>query len=444
MAKVTKSLSARVNKETGKSEIHFRFIANKETSIRAKSNIFISPAQWNEKKGELKTSTFGQQQLEAKTSLEKLCSLIIEEFTKTKIQDVNKEWLNNIIQEFHNPTQPTEPTQAEEPEQTQLCTWEIINKFIESYKVRNLYLTHYNVLLRILKRYELYRQKKNKNYSFNIHTLTKEELDTLKDYFINEYIYLEKHPNILKAVPESRPPKERGYNTIQATYKRMRTLFIWCNKNELTTNNPFKNYKIAENIYGTPYYITIEERNTIYKTQLKTKEQEIQRDIFVFQCLIGCRVSDLLKLTKNSVINGNVEYIQEKTKEDNPITIKVPLNSIALEITERYKHIEGNKLLPFISSTKYNIHIKTIFTDAGITRLVTILNPTTGKEEKRPLNEIASSHLARRTFVGNLYKQVKDPNLVGALSGHKEGSKAFSRYREIDDEIKKDLVKLLE
>ena len=59
------------------------------------------------------------------------------------------------------------------------------------------------------------------------------------------------------------------------------------------------------------------------------------------------------------------------------------------------------------------------------------------------LYEIASSHLARRTFVGNLYRQVKDPNLVGALSGHKEGSKAFALYRTIYYEMKKELVNLL-
>ena len=59
-------------------------------------------------------------------------------------------------------------------------------------------------------------------------------------------------------------------------------------------------------------------------------------------------------------------------------------------------------------------------------------------------SEIASSHLARRTFIGNLYKQVKDPNLVGSMSGHKDGSKAFSRYRNIDDDIKKELVDLLD
>jgi len=76
--------------------------------------------------------------------------------------------------------------------------------------------------------------------------------------------------------------------------------------------------------------------------------------------------------------------------------------------------------------------------------MVTVLNPSTGCEEKRPLNEIASSHLARRTFVGNLYKKVKDPNLVGALSGHAEGSKAFARYREIDEDMKRELVDMLE
>lgn len=43
--------------------------------------------------------------------------------------------------------------------------------------------------------------------------------------------------------------------------------------------------------------------------------------------------------------------------------------------------------------------------------------------EHKTIDEIASSHMARRTFIGNLYKHVKDPELVGALSGHKTGVK---------------------
>ena len=46
-----------------------------------------------------------------------------------------------------------------------------------------------------------------------------------------------------------------------------------------------------------------------------------------------------------------------------------------------------------------------------MTYLVTKLDTVTRTEVKVPINEIASSHMARRTFIGNIYKLVKDPNL---------------------------------
>ena len=73
-----------------------------------------------------------------------------------------------------------------------------------------------------------------------------------------------------------------------------------------------------------------------------------------------------------------------------------------------------------------------------------VLDQQTRQEIQRPLYEVASSHMARRTFIGNIYKKVKDPNLVGALSGHKEGSRAFARYRTIDDDLKKEMIGFLD
>ena len=227
-------------------------------------------------------------------------------------------------------------------------------------------------------------------------------------------------------------------------FSRIRTFFYWCNSHKKSRNRPFDDFPLEECTYGTPYYITIEELHRIYATNLKRHPQlAIQRDIFVFQCLIGCRVGDLLKMTKSNLIGGAIEYIPRKTKEGRPLTVRVPLNAMATEILARYEACDSDKLLPFISEQKYNLAIKRIFKAAGLKRLVTVINPTTREEEKRVLYKIASSHLARRTFVGNLYRQAKDPNLVGALSGHKEGSKAFARYRTIDDEMKKELVNLL-
>jgi hypothetical protein len=34
--------------------------------------------------------------------------------------------------------------------------------------------------------------------------------------------------------------------------------------------------------------------------------------------------------------------------------------------------------------------------------------------------------------------------MIGMLSGHVEGSKAFARYRTIDDDMKQNMVKMLE
>ena len=110
---------------------------------------------------------------------------------------------------------------------------------------------------------------------------------------------------------------------------------------------------------------------------------------------------------------------------------------------ERYKKYDGETLLPFISEQKYNQAIKEAFRLAGLNRIVTVLNPLTREPEQKYLYEVATTHTARRTFIGNMYKKVKDPDLVSSVSGHKEGSKAFRRYREIDDEMKQELVNLL-
>lgn len=162
----------------------------------------------------------------------------------------------------------------------------------------------------------------------------------------------------------------------------------------------------------------------------------------MFQCLIGCRMGDIPRLTKANIVNGAIEYIPHKTKDENPMTVRVPLNDKAKAILERYSR-RKRSLLPHFVDSKYNDSIRELCTLAGITRMVSVIDVKTNEEVKRPVNEIASSHLARRTFIGNLYKKVKDPDLIGSMSGHVEGSRAFARYRAIDDEMKIELVNLI-
>ncbi len=143
--------------------------------------------------------------------------------------------------------------------------------------------------------------------------------DTLRDiweFLENEYRYCALYPEIYEAIPEACTPQPRGKNTLLDCFSRIRTFFYWCKDNKKTSNTSFDDFPLEECTYGTPYYITIDERNKIYRINLNCHPQlAIQRDIFVFKCLIGCRVGDLLKMTKSNLIDGSIEYIPRKTKE---------------------------------------------------------------------------------------------------------------------------------
>ena len=239
----------------------------------------------------------------------------------------------------------------------------------------------------------------------------------------------------------------RGHNILRERKKSLKAFFNWMYENGYTDNRPFDGIKIGSERYGTPYFLTLEERNVIADFDLSENPHlERQRDIFIFQCLTGCRVSDLLNLTADNIVKKDgvlcVEYIPQKTTKSKPVVVTVPLNERAKKLVAKYRG--DGKLFPFISSANYNAAIKDVLTRCNVTRMVTTLNSLTGKEEQRPINEVASSHLARRTFIGNLYRQVKDPNLIGKMSGHREGSKAFLRYRDIDLDMMSETVNLID
>lgn len=423
--------------------VRFRLRDGREIQLFHVSDIMVDPKLWDAKEQQIKARVVCP--IDTRRSLASAISkrkdIILNLYGQYSAQEkATSEWLDSAIDRYLNPNKYNI-----EPLETNIHN--SFDEFVTKHDVCHARKNGFRVLGRALRRFELFKCLES-NYVLSYDNLTIDVLREFDSFLKNEVNYFKLYPAIYESVPETREPKPRGQNTISGTFKKLRTFVNWSIKEGKMSNDPFKNFKIEEQIYGTPFYISIDERNKLYKTNLRRHLQlAVQRDIFVFQCLIGCRVGDLLKMKRSNVINNAVEYIPRKTKEGRPVTVRVPLNKIALEILNRYKEAsqqEGDKLLPFISEQKYNDSIKVMFRAAGLTRMVTVINPTTREEEKRPINEIASSHLARRCFVGNLYKQVKDPNLVGALSGHKDGSKAFARYREIDEDIKTELVKLLE
>lgn len=430
-------------KNPNKAFVRFRLRDGRDVQLFHVSDIEVDPKLWDAKEQQIKARVVCP--IDIRRNLANAISarkdIILNLYGQYKTpQKPTSQWLEEAVDKYLHPRKYSVGTQS-------MSIHDAFEGFVDKHKVVKARKDGYRVLGRSLKRFELYKRLET-TFDLSYDNLTVKVLREIEEFLRNEVANCQKYPEIYAMIPESRVIKQRGDNTIIRLLKMLRAFVNWAVREGEMSNDPFKNFKIEEQTYGTPFYISIDERNKLYKTNLRRHPQlAVQRDIFVFQCLIGCRVGDLLKMKKSNVINKAIEYIPRKTKEGRPVTVRVPLNKIALEILDRYKDVDqkqGDKLLPFISEQKYNDSIKVMFRAAGLTRMVTVINPTTREEEKRPINEIASSHLARRCFVGNLYKQVKDPNLVGALSGHKDGSKAFARYREIDEDIKTELVKMLE
>lgn len=436
--------TAKKNDTDSQATIYFR-LRDKNKDFKSASELTINPNHWSPEKQGYKDRVAlisDDVKIKLRNDIQNIVTLITQNYT----EDADAEWLSTTIDSYHH---PDKYKTSEEVEAETILTFEqLIDEFLLKHKLSEVRKKNFRVVKRALLRYELYvraTKRGQKSFVLDINNITPDTLHDIWDFFENEHKYYELYPAIYEQIPEKRIPKPRGRNTLIDCFCRIRTFFLWCYDKKKTTNRPFDNFRIEECTYGTPVYITLEERDKLYEKDLSAHKQvEIQRDIFVFQSLIGCRVGDLYRMTKQNIINGAIEYIPRKTKEGNPVTVRVPLNDKAKAILEKYKDHEGNKLLPFISEQKYNDAIKKSFEIAEINRIVTVLDPLTNEEVKKPLYEIASSHMARRTFIGNIYKKVKDPNLIGALSGHKEGSKAFSRYREIDEEMKKELVNLLD
>lgn len=441
MASVTAFI--RVSKKRiERANVRFRLRDGRNVQLFHTSELEVNPSDWDATRQEIKAKVLYDPEKRAafNKAVADRKNMILETYNAVSGKEgLTSELLDQEIDKRLHPDRYI----VEQPRQT---FFEAYEEFIEKRKLSDWRVRAIQVVIRALKRYELYaRRNVDRRFTLDLDTVTPLVLGDFEEFLRNEHTFCEQYPEIYEAVPESRTPQPRGQNTINGILTKLRTFFIWANDVGKTTNNPFKNYIVEECVYGTPYYISIDERNKIYRTNLSRHPQlAIQRDVFVFQCLIGCRVGDLYKLTRENIIDGAVEYIPRKTRDGHPVTVRVPLNDTAKEIIAKYADYAGPSLFPLMAEQQYNKAIKRIFLAAGMKRRVTILNPLTREAEQRPIWEVASSHLARRTFVGNLYKQVKDPNLVGALSGHKEGSRAFARYRDIDEEMKTELVKMLE
>ncbi len=279
-----------------------------------------------------------------------------------------------------------------------------------------------------------YERKKHMQTTLN--KITKFNQYTTFDIITTEY--LTKFQNYLK------DKCNLSENTTASELKRLRAFLSYCVKNKWLYTNPFSSFSIKAESYGDPVFITVEERDKLFSAEIDDPKLARIRDLFVFQCFIGCRVGDMIKLKKSSIVNDSIEYVAAKTKDEKPRTARIPLSEKAKLILSKYD-FENGDLLPYITDQKYNVYLKELFKhkNVDITRIVTIADPKTRESKQISIADIASSHMARRVFVGGLHHLGVKNEIIASMSGHTANSKAFSRYYSINDEDRQKAIDLI-
>lgn len=434
--------TAAKNNITDLARVYFRLRDKGGVDIKAASELSISPNHWSAEKQGYKSRVAlvsEEKRMKFDEDIQNISHLIAKKYHR----GVDGKWLQSLIEEYHHPLINSRGGDADE--EYRLATQ--MQHYIEETPLADDTHTHFLSDIGRINRYERFQREvmHRRGFCLTVDTITADDLHEFKRWLQEEHTYGELYPTFYKDVPVSAYNKERSENSISSYMLRIRTIIKWCIKKGMTANDPFDKYQIGKTMYGAPFYLTLEERDKIYYADLSglLPCYAVYRDIFMFQCMIGCRVSDLATLTKANLVDGYIEYIPKKTKGVHANTVRVPLNQKAKDILERYKDLE-KALLPHFTLTMYNKMVRRVMKYVGIDRMVLTLDPRTRKDVMRPLYDVATSHTARKTFVGNLYKQVKDPNLIASMSGHSEGSRAFARYRKIDDEMKMELINLLD
>lgn len=196
------------------------------------------------------------------------------------------------------------------------------------------------------------------------------------------------------------------------------------------------NIKIKKIKEDAQVYLEDDELQRVRDVELTDPTLDYYRDVFVFACYSGLRISDIRRLKKSDVANGTITKDTLKTGK----VIHIELNKFTQHLYKKYTELfpDSKKLFAMPISAKNNMHLKEIAKLAGVDKMVTIVKYQSGQkiEITKPKYEHISSHAARRTFVVQCLELGIPPLVIIKWTGHANLTQ-LSPYIAVVDKLKK-------
>ena len=262
-----------------------------------------------------------------------------------------------------------------------------------------------------------------------------------RQFIYDEYQYVSQFPQLYPKGGGKHAPRRRCKDTtVVHDLKALQAFFRELEDTGEIRRSPFKKISFEKRrsimhvMYDAPFFLKSEELRKVMNTAVPPELQQT-KDIFVLNCALGCRISDLKRLTMDKVAVSDdgipyVHYIPSKTARAQTTNqeILTPLIPTALEIVQRTQLAFNGRNTKYEKQV-YNKSLRHLLAFCGIDRQVCLFDHELGDNVYRPLYEVASSKLARKTHVDMLTKVQINYYAAGL---HREGSEAVFRYTNLE------------
>jgi len=270
---------------------------------------------------------------------------------------------------------------------------------------------------------------------------TTELLMEYRKFIYDEYLYVAQFPQLYPSGGGKHAPRKRCKDTtVVHDLKALQAFFRELEDTDEIPRSPFKRISgekrrsIMHVMYDAPVFLKADELRQVMDTEVPPDLQQT-KDMFVLNCALGCRISDLKRLTMDKVAVSDegipyIHYIPSKTVRSQKTNqeIQTPLIPAAQEIVRRTQLAFNGRNTKYEKQV-YNKSLRRLLEYCGIDRRVCLYDHERGDNVYRPLYEVASSKLARKTHVDMLTKVQINYYAAGL---HRKGSDAVFRYTNLE------------
>lgn len=298
-------------------------------------------------------------------------------------------------------------------------------KHVKMKKVKVVQMTSY-----LVEMLELKQTKAESKYKSNINRLKKfleeqeidDDLANLNGDLLNDYQkWLVKQEKTIGCI--------RQYiQDIKTLINRGKKFHI---KIDLSTLELLEDHRSKEQKKSKQVPLTEEQILSIYKLSNLSEKEEEARDLFICQCLLGQRISDMPKIFKGDYtthrhdsVNETISFNVQKTGEEATLY----LFPIAKSIIEKYRNrsfkyynlFETDEKKIINAERTVNSTIKKVCQKAGLTEDVGFTTQI-GEElrfERKKLYELMHTHIARHTFITLMCRMGIPKDIVIIATAH--------------------------